>query len=149
MQYPFKATSLIILMVVLVAPLSAWGQTETIDELYKKALKEDGVLNCYCSLAQINAALCAADRCLSARRVGELACRGRQLHPEITRVYALNAKGIRKQGGRVGRPPRFAHFVSTCSRYMSRFPSLCRKSWTTRSPSVILRVLNRYVAESR
>src|SRR5205809_7662416 len=55
MQYPFKATSLIILMVVLVAPLSAWGQTETIDELYKKALKEDGVLNCYCSLAQINA----------------------------------------------------------------------------------------------
>jgi ABC-type Fe3+ transport system substrate-binding protein len=28
---------------------------ETIDELYKKALKEEGVLNCYCSLAQINA----------------------------------------------------------------------------------------------
>ncbi len=28
---------------------------ETLDELYKKALKEDGVLNCYCSLAQINA----------------------------------------------------------------------------------------------
>jgi iron(III) transport system substrate-binding protein len=33
----------------------AAAQTETIDELYKKALKEEGVLNCYCSLAQINA----------------------------------------------------------------------------------------------
>lgn len=29
--------------------------SETIDEVYKKALKEEGVLNCYCSLAQINA----------------------------------------------------------------------------------------------
>jgi iron(III) transport system substrate-binding protein len=28
---------------------------ESIDEVYKKALKEEGVLNCYCSLAQINA----------------------------------------------------------------------------------------------
>ncbi len=28
---------------------------ETIEEVYKKALKEEGVLNCYCSLAQINA----------------------------------------------------------------------------------------------
>ena len=31
------------------------AQTETIEELYKKALKEAGALNCYCSLAQINA----------------------------------------------------------------------------------------------
>ena len=31
------------------------AQTESIDELYKKALSEEGVLNCYCSLAQINA----------------------------------------------------------------------------------------------
>ena len=29
--------------------------SETIDETYKKALKEEGVLNCYCTLAQINA----------------------------------------------------------------------------------------------
>jgi iron(III) transport system substrate-binding protein len=29
--------------------------SETIDEVYKKALKEEGVLNCYCSIAQINA----------------------------------------------------------------------------------------------
>jgi ABC-type Fe3+ transport system substrate-binding protein len=37
------------------APGSVSAQTETLDELYKKALKEAGVLNCYCSLAQINA----------------------------------------------------------------------------------------------
>jgi iron(III) transport system substrate-binding protein len=37
------------------APLPVSAQTETLDELYKKALKEEGVLNCYCSLAQINA----------------------------------------------------------------------------------------------
>jgi iron(III) transport system substrate-binding protein len=42
--------------VVLAAfPSMAWAQGETIEELYKKALKEAGVLNCYCSLAQINA----------------------------------------------------------------------------------------------
>src|SRR5258705_13991416 len=44
---------LVVLLNVGSVPVSA--QTETIDELYKKALKEDGVLNCYCSLAQINA----------------------------------------------------------------------------------------------
>jgi len=31
------------------------ARAETIDEVYKKAVKEGGVLNCYCSLAQINA----------------------------------------------------------------------------------------------
>ncbi|MEK6562110.1 MAG: hypothetical protein AABZ59_02920, partial [Candidatus Binatota bacterium] len=31
------------------------AQSEPIDEVHKKALKEGGVLNCYCSLAQINA----------------------------------------------------------------------------------------------
>ncbi|MEK7379043.1 MAG: extracellular solute-binding protein [Candidatus Binatota bacterium] len=31
------------------------AQGEPIDEVHKKALKEGGVLNCYCSLAQINA----------------------------------------------------------------------------------------------
>jgi iron(III) transport system substrate-binding protein len=36
-------------------PTVAAAQTEAIDELYKKALKEEGVLNCYCSLAQVNA----------------------------------------------------------------------------------------------
>jgi len=38
-----------------VGPSLVWAQTETIEELYKKALKEEGVLNCYCTLAQINA----------------------------------------------------------------------------------------------
>jgi len=33
------------------------SRAETLDELYKKALKEGGVLNCYCSLAQINASI--------------------------------------------------------------------------------------------
>src|SRR3990167_117795 len=31
------------------------AQGEPIDEVHKKALKEGGVLNCYCSIAQINA----------------------------------------------------------------------------------------------
>lgn len=35
--------------------LARSSHAETLDELYKKALKEGGVLNCYCSLAQINA----------------------------------------------------------------------------------------------
>src|SRR5262245_29932555 len=42
-------------LISLVVPSVTLAQTETIDELYKKALKEEGVLNCYCTLAQINA----------------------------------------------------------------------------------------------
>src|SRR5918999_1874711 len=45
---------LTLFFVLLMAP-ATMAQTETIEELYKKALKEEGVLNCYCSLAQINA----------------------------------------------------------------------------------------------
>lgn len=45
---------LTLFFVSLMAP-ATMAQTETIEELYKKALKEEGVLNCYCSLAQINA----------------------------------------------------------------------------------------------
>jgi iron(III) transport system substrate-binding protein len=41
---------------LLVFLLPVRGRSETIDELYKKAQKEAGVVNCYCSLAQINAA---------------------------------------------------------------------------------------------
>jgi iron(III) transport system substrate-binding protein len=47
--------SMISLVVLAAFPSMAWAQGETIEELYKKALKEAGVLNCYCSLAQINA----------------------------------------------------------------------------------------------
>src|SRR3989304_8977039 len=32
------------------------SHAETLDDVHKKALKEGGVLNCYCSLAQVNAA---------------------------------------------------------------------------------------------
>ena len=46
---------LIALFFLLLMAPSTMAQTETIEELYKKALKEEGVLNCYCSLAQINA----------------------------------------------------------------------------------------------
>jgi ABC-type Fe3+ transport system substrate-binding protein len=35
---------------------SQLAHSETLDEVHKKALKEGGVLNCYCTLAQINAA---------------------------------------------------------------------------------------------
>jgi iron(III) transport system substrate-binding protein len=49
-----KVKSLLLATVLLGAPC-AWAQSESLDELYKKAVKEGGVLNCYCSLAQINA----------------------------------------------------------------------------------------------
>src|ERR1700752_3107928 len=52
-----KIRRLLLLGVLSIAvPGAAWAaQTETIDDVYKKALKEEGSLNCYCSLAQINA----------------------------------------------------------------------------------------------
>jgi ABC-type glycerol-3-phosphate transport system substrate-binding protein len=53
-----KVNSLLLAAVsalVLFGATPARAQTETIEELYKKALKEGGTLNCYCSLAQINA----------------------------------------------------------------------------------------------
>ena len=43
------------IVLMIFGPSTISAQTETIAELYKKALKEEGVLNCYCSLAQINA----------------------------------------------------------------------------------------------
>ena len=54
-----KSKSRIIVLIVLILSLrislAASAQTESLDELYKKAVKEEGVVNCYCSLAQINA----------------------------------------------------------------------------------------------
>jgi len=44
-----------VILAFIVLPVSRPAAAETIDEVYKKALKEEGVLNCYCSLAQINA----------------------------------------------------------------------------------------------
>jgi iron(III) transport system substrate-binding protein len=50
-----KITGMLLLVALAALPPLAFGQEESIDALYKKALKEEGVLNCYCSLAQINA----------------------------------------------------------------------------------------------
>ncbi len=43
------------LLLILTIALPGGGSAETVDDVYKKALKEGGTLNCYCSLAQINA----------------------------------------------------------------------------------------------
>jgi len=45
----------VLFFTVLLGVESPLAQVESMDETYKKALKEEGVLNCYCSLAQINA----------------------------------------------------------------------------------------------
>jgi iron(III) transport system substrate-binding protein len=45
----------LIAMMGMIFPSFGLAQTETVLDIYKKALKEEGVLNCYCSLAQINA----------------------------------------------------------------------------------------------
>jgi iron(III) transport system substrate-binding protein len=50
-----NAIGTVLLLLALGLPTPIRAQTESIDELYKKALKEEGVLNCYCTLAQINA----------------------------------------------------------------------------------------------
>jgi iron(III) transport system substrate-binding protein len=55
MLVQIKRFSLVLAFLVLAVPGLAAAQTESLDALYKKALKEEGVLNCYCSLAQINA----------------------------------------------------------------------------------------------
>jgi len=55
MQSKSNVIGLIALFFGLLMAAPTMAQTETIEELYKKALKEEGVLNCYCSLAQINA----------------------------------------------------------------------------------------------
>jgi iron(III) transport system substrate-binding protein len=55
MRSKSNSIGLIALFFLLLMASSTIAQTETIEELYKKALKEEGVLNCYCSLAQINA----------------------------------------------------------------------------------------------
>ena len=57
MLYSFRRFGLGFLTVFLglTLPVIAAAQTESLDQLYKKALKEEGILNCYCSLAQINA----------------------------------------------------------------------------------------------
>src|SRR5438093_628779 len=55
MKSKSRTIVLIVLILSLRISLAASAQTESLDELYKKAVKEEGVVNCYCSLAQINA----------------------------------------------------------------------------------------------
>jgi iron(III) transport system substrate-binding protein len=55
MMARFKKLSCLAAFFAFMLPAVAAAQTETIDEVYKKALKEEGVLNCYCTLAQVNA----------------------------------------------------------------------------------------------
>jgi len=43
------------LILALAFSTGASAQSESLDDVYKKALKEEGVLNCYCTLAQVNA----------------------------------------------------------------------------------------------
>jgi iron(III) transport system substrate-binding protein len=52
-----KGTRLGCLALILALAFStgASAQSESLDDVYKKALKEEGVLNCYCTLAQVNA----------------------------------------------------------------------------------------------
>lgn len=57
MRSKFTGMGLVILLAALVVPRAVpAAQSESLDELHKKAVKEGGVVNCYCSLAQVNAA---------------------------------------------------------------------------------------------
>ncbi|HXT55390.1 MAG TPA: hypothetical protein VN826_12870, partial [Candidatus Eisenbacteria bacterium] len=55
MTYKTSAAGLIAVFLFSVITASALAQSESLDEIYKRAQKEGGTLNCYCSLAQINA----------------------------------------------------------------------------------------------
>ncbi len=51
-----RKSSLLVLFLSVVMPVLAAAQNETLDDVYKKAVKEGGTLNFYGTLAQINAA---------------------------------------------------------------------------------------------
>src|SRR6476659_1528433 len=55
MSYKSSTAGFVAALLLSVMTASALAQNESFDELYKKAQKEGGTLNCYCSLAQINA----------------------------------------------------------------------------------------------
>ena len=55
MSYGSSAAGLVAAFLLSVITGSALAQNESLDEIYKRAQKEGGTLNCYCSLAQINA----------------------------------------------------------------------------------------------
>ena len=51
----FKALGCLAVIFTLIFPVTSRSQTESLDELHKKALKEGGTINFYASLAEINA----------------------------------------------------------------------------------------------
>jgi len=55
MSYRSSTVGLTAAFLLSVIAASALAQNESLDEIYKRAQKEGGTLNCYCSLAQINA----------------------------------------------------------------------------------------------
>jgi iron(III) transport system substrate-binding protein len=55
MSYKSSTAGFVAALLLSVMTASALAQNESFDELYKKVQKEGGTLNCYCSLAQINA----------------------------------------------------------------------------------------------
>src|SRR5215469_15808420 len=54
-RFRCKILSCLAVLIGLMWPVISRAQTESLDELYKKALKEGGTVNFYASLAQINA----------------------------------------------------------------------------------------------
>jgi iron(III) transport system substrate-binding protein len=55
MMVRFRRFGFLVAFLGLMLPVVAAAQTETVDEVHKKALKEGGTFNCYCTLAQVNA----------------------------------------------------------------------------------------------
>ncbi|HEX7231222.1 MAG TPA: ABC transporter substrate-binding protein, partial [Candidatus Binatia bacterium] len=55
MSYRSSAAGVTAAFLLSVIAASALAQNESLDAIYKRAQKEGGTLNCYCSLAQINA----------------------------------------------------------------------------------------------
>ncbi len=120
---------LMILFVVISAPAIGLAQTESLDELYKKALKEEGVLNCYCSLAQINAEkiypqfekrfpgirinhVDATSDKLAARAITE--ARGGRVIADVVEFGLEDINKLRDQGLILDRPiPESAEYPST------------------------------------
>jgi iron(III) transport system substrate-binding protein len=51
----FKVLGSLAMILTLIIPVTSRAQTESLDELHKKALKEGGAINFYASLAEINA----------------------------------------------------------------------------------------------
>lgn len=56
MFFRIKNLGVLLIVLAMLFPTMGWAQNESLDDVYKKALKEGGTLNFYGTLAQINAA---------------------------------------------------------------------------------------------